>query len=226
MKYLLEYQEWIEKPEPLINEDLDFSKWAHLTADITSAIADTTVPGSGAIIDIIHSISYWIESSLSTDPIDKVSLNLQGLATLGSVVAVGAFQAATVSFKTEIGAITAAFRKGATQSSIDLAKKSARAAASHAQKILTLITDVSKWVGKKLYEFKNTALGTWLIEKFGSFDQALSKVTGFITVSVPNSINEFLQLLAKLNPSNIGSNAAGGEAGAASIDSIDPGRLA
>ena len=220
MKYLLEYTEWVEAREVEIHEELDLSKWAHLAADVTSAISDTAVPGSGAIIDLIHSISYWIEASLSKDPVDKLALNLQGLVTLGSIVAIGAFQAAAVSFKTELIAITAAFRKGANPTTISLAKKSAASASANAQKILSMITDIAKWVGGKLSEFKNSALGTWLIEKFGSFDQAVTKVTGFMTVSVPNSIKEFLQLLAKLNPSNLGSNSVGGEAGEVAIKQL------
>jgi len=220
MQYLLEYSDWVAQREQEINEDWDLGDWAHLTADVVSAVADSVVPGSGAVLDLIHSISYWIQSELTQSPIEKLSLNLQGVVTLGSVVAIGAFQAAATSFKLEIKAITDAFKKGANPAMISLAKKSAAGAASHAKKILTLITDVAKWVGSQLAKLKNSTLGSWLVEKFGSFKAGADKVFNFLTVKVPGSINQFLSLLAKLNPASVGANAAGGEAGELAVKQV------
>jgi len=220
MQYLLEYNDWVSQREQELNEDLDLGDWAHLTADVVSAVADSVVPGSGAVIDLIHSISYWIQSELTQSPIEKMSLNLQGIVTLGSVVAIGAFQAAATSFKLEIKAITDAFKKGANPAMISLAKKSAAGAASHAQKILTLITDVAKWVGSQLAKLKDSTLGNWLIEHFGSFKTGVDKVLNFLTVKVPDSIRKFLSLLAKLNPTAVGANAAGGEVGELAVKQV------
>jgi hypothetical protein len=220
LQYLLEYNDWVAQREQQLNEDWDLGDWAHLTADVVSAVADSVVPGSGAVLDLIHSISYWIQSELTQSPIEKLSLNLQGVVTLGSVVAIGAFQAAAASFKLEIKAITDAFKKGANPAMISLAKKSAAGAASHAQKILTLITDVAKWVGSQLAKLKDSALGSWLIEKFGSFKVGVDKVLNFLTVKVPGSIKQFLALLAKLNPTSVGANAAGGEAGELAVKQV------
>jgi hypothetical protein len=220
VQYLLEYNDWVAQREQQLNEDWDLGDWAHLTADVVSAVADSVVPGSGAVLDLIHSISYWIQSELTQSPIEKLSLNLQGVVTLGSVVAIGAFQAAATSFKLEIKAITDAFKKGANPAMISLAKKSAACAASHAQKILTLITDVAKWVGSQLAKLKNSTLGSWLIEKFGSFKAGVDKVLNFLTVKVPGSIKQFLSLLAKLNPTSVGANTAGGEAGELAVKQV------
>ena len=220
MTYLLEYSDWVAKREHELNEDLDLGDWAHLTADVVSAVADSVVPGSGAVLDLIHAISYWIQSDLTQSPIEKLSLNLQGLVTLGSIVAIAAFQAAATSFKLEIKAVLDAFKKGANPAMISLAKKSAAGAMSHGQKILTLITDVAKWVGSQLAKLKDSTIGAWLIEHFGSFKTGVDKVLNFLTVKVPGSIKQFLSLLAKLNPTSVGANAAGGEAGELAIKQV------
>lgn len=220
MQYLLEYSDWVTQREQELNEDWDLGDWAHLGADVLSAVADSVVPGSGMILDLIHAISYWVQSGLTQSPIDKLSLDLQGLVTLGSVVAIGAFQAAATSFKLEIKAIIDAFKKGANPTMISLAKKSAANATSHAQKILSLITDVAKWVGSQLAKLKDSAIGTWLIEHFGSFKAGVDKVLNFLTVQVPGSIKQFLSLLAKLNPAKVGAQAAGGEASELAIKQV------
>ena len=220
MQYLLEYNDWVEQRERQLNEDWDLGDWAHLTADVVSAVADSVVPGSGAVLDLIHAISYWVQSESTQSPTEKMSLNLQGIVTLGSVVAIGAFQSAAVAFKLEIKAITDAFKKGANPATISLAKKSVSSAAGHAQKILSLVTDISKWVGSQLAKFKDSTLGAWLIEHFGSFKAGVDKVLNFITVKVPASIKQFLSLLAKLNPAAVGSHAAGGEAGELALKQV------
>jgi hypothetical protein len=220
MQYLLEYNDWVSQREQELNEDWDLGDWAHLTADVVSAVADSVVPGSGAIIDLIHSISYWIQAELTQSPIEKMSLDLQGIVTLGSVVAISAFQAASVAFKLEIKAVLDAFKKGANPTAINLAKKAAAGAMSHGQIILKNITDVAKWVGSQLAKLKDSTLGGWLIEHFGSFKTGVDKVLNFLTVKVPDSIRKFLALLAKLNPTSIGANAAGGEVGELAVKQV------
>lgn len=220
MQYILEYSDWVAQRERELNEDWELGDWAHLAADVISAVADSVVPGSGAVLDVIHAISYWIQSDSTQNQTEKMSLNLQGIVTLGSAVAIGAFQTAAVAFKLEIKAITDAFKKGATPATINLAKKSASSAMSHAQKILSLITDISKWMGAQFAKFKNSTLGEWIIEHFGSFEAGVSKVLNFITVKIPNSIKQFLALLAKLNPAKVGAQAAGGEAGELAIKQV------
>ena len=220
MQYLLEYSDWVAQREQEINEDWDLGDWAHLTADVVSAVADSVVPGSGMVLDLIHAISYWIQSDATQNPMEKLSLNLQGVVTLGSVVAIGAFQAAATSFKLEIKAIIDAFKKGANPAMISLAKKSAASATGHAQKILSSITDVAKWVGSQLAKFKDSQIGSWLVDTFGSFKTGVDKVLNFLTVKVPGSIKQFLSLLAKLNPTSVGANAAGGEAGELAVKQV------
>jgi hypothetical protein len=220
MQYLLEYNDWVSQREQELNEDWALGDWAHLTADVISAVADSVLPGSGVVLDLIHAISYWLQASLTPNPNEKLSLNLQGIVTLGSVVAIGVFQAAAVSFKTEIKLVLDAFKKGANPSTINLAKKSAAGAMSHGQKILTLITDVAKWVGSQLAKLKNSTVGSWLIEHFGSFETGVNKVLNFLTVNVPDSIKKFLAMLAKLNPTAVGANAAGGEAGELAVKQV------
>jgi hypothetical protein len=211
MQYILEYKEWVERYSEL-DEDWSVGDWAHLFTDVVSAVADSVVPGAGSIIDIIHAISYFIQSDATEGQLEKMSLNLQGVVTLGSVVAIGAFQAAAVSFKSEIKIIVDAFKKGAGQSVINLAKSSAGKAAGHANQILKLLQDVAKWLGSKIKSIANSEVGKWLLSKFGSLQAAETAITKYLTVSVPNTIKQFISMLAKLNPTAVGAHAAGGEA--------------
>lgn len=213
MRIILEYNEWVTTTyQPVdINEGWDISEWSHILVDVTSAIADTVAPGSGAIIDLIHAISYFIEAKTNNDKIEKMSLQLQGLVTIGSVVAIGSLQAIAVAFKTEIKTIANAFKAGANAATFNLAKKAATSATAHAKQILTLVKDMANWVGRKIVELKNTELGTWLLSKFGNLNSAVAEVTNYITVTIPNTITTFLQLIAKLNPTNIAANAGTGE---------------
>lgn len=213
MQYLLEYNEWVSVTESKLNEDWELGDWAHLAADVTSAIADSVVPGSGAVIDIIHALAYWVQSSLTTDSMQKIALDLQGVVSLASVAAIGVFQAAAVAFKSEIKLMVDALSKGATKTTFNLAKKSASSATTHAKSILKVLTEITTWLIKKIKALRNSNLGQWLISKFGSIDSAITKITDFLKVQVPGSINKFLTLLAKLNPTAVGASGAGGEAG-------------
>lgn len=212
MQYILEYNEWVDRYSELNEDWSDVGDWAHIFTDVVSAVADSVVPGSGAVIDIIHAISYFIQSGVSSTPMEKMTLNLQGVVTLGSVVAIGAFQAAAVAFKSEIKLITDAFKKGAGQSVINLAKSSAGRVANHANQILKLLQDVAKWMGSKIKALANTQLGSWLLSKFGSLAKAETSISSYLTVKVPATIKQFLSMIAKLNPTAVGAHAASGEA--------------
>ena len=76
MQYLLEYSDWTNQREQELNEDWGWDDLAHLGVDVISAVADTVVPGSGSVIDIIHAISYSIQSSFASTEAEKVSLNM------------------------------------------------------------------------------------------------------------------------------------------------------
>jgi hypothetical protein len=205
---IMSYNEWVKsrEPEAPVNEDLE--TWLHGAVDVISAVADSVVPGSGAVVDVIHAISYFAQAKLS-QPNERVALNLQGIITLASVALIGPLQAAATALKNELKIVFDAFKKGATGSTINLAKGAVGNATAHANSILKSIADVAKWLGSKLREVANTEVGKWFVQKFGSIDKAVAACSEFLTVEVPASIKEFLTMLAKLNPTLAG--AAGSE---------------
>ena len=214
MQYLLEYTEWTNHREQELNEDWGWDDIAHLGVDVISALADSWVPGSGSIIDLIHALSYTVQAGFAKTDAEQVSLNMQGLITLASVAAVSGAQAAAVALKAEIKIVMAAFTEGATNpATFKLAKAAAPEVMAKTKTLLGMVADIAKWVGQKIKAFKNSELGEWLISKFGSIDIAITKLGDLITKSIPASINKFLQFLAKLNPLKLGAHGVAGEAG-------------
>jgi hypothetical protein len=214
MQYLLEYTEWTNHREQEINEDWGWDDLAHLGVDVISALADSWVPGSGSIIDLIHALSYSIQASFAKTDAEQVSLNMQGLITLASVAAISGAQAIAVALKAQIKIVMAAFTEGLSNpSALKLAKAAAPEVSAKIKTLLGMVENIGKWVGQKIREFKNSQLGEWLIGKFGSIDIAITKLGDLITKSIPASINKFLQFLAKLNPLKLGAHGSTGETG-------------
>jgi hypothetical protein len=212
MQYLLEYSDWTTQREQELNEDWGWDDLVHLGVDVVSAVADTVVPGSGSVIDIIHAISYSIQSSFASTEAEKVSLNMQGLITLASVAAISGAQALAVALKAQIKIVMTAFTEGLSNpTAFKLAKAAAPEVSSKLKTLLGMVSNLAKWVGQKIREFKNSELGTWVVSKFGSIDIAITKISNLITQSIPASINKFLQFLAKLNPLKLGAHGATGE---------------
>jgi hypothetical protein len=106
----------------------------------------------------------------------------------------------------------AAFTEGLSNpTAFKLAKAAAPEVSSKLKTLLGMVSNLAKWVGQKIREFKNSELGTWVVSKFGSIDIAITKISNLITQSIPASINKFLQFLAKLNPLKLGAHGATGE---------------
>lgn len=188
-----------------INEDL--SDWLHIATDVISAVADTMVPGTGAIIDLIHSISYFVEAS-AAETTEKMAFHLQGFITLSSIVLIGPLQQAAVSAKTYIKNLFDATLPTASAA----IRSGSNAAASAVSKTLTdLLNAMSQIVSsltKKINELANSEFGKWIISKFGNSQKAIESCTRFLTVEVPASIRSFLEMLAKLNPTKVGATGA------------------
>ena len=85
--------------EVTINESWSLSDILHAGADVLSAGMDFVIPGSGAVIDLLNSASYFIEAQFKPDGEEKDSLYLMGLITLAFVVLPGPLQAVSVPLK-------------------------------------------------------------------------------------------------------------------------------
>ena len=85
MKHLMLYEEWCYSGQlgkdalPPINEHFldsigvtNLSDVLHLVGDVAAGVADVIVPGSGAVLDFINMMSYFIQASLSNVDADKL----------------------------------------------------------------------------------------------------------------------------------------------------------
>lgn len=210
MKHLSTYQDWKKIQESqayiengVINEGI-VSDWLHNAADFVSIAADIVAPGSGAVIDIIQAISYFLEAAADSDMSSSASAVVSGLITLGSLALVGPMQALAVKMKGYIIAVRDGIVKGASSTAISAARK----ASVEVVKFLKGILDNAITIGSKVSDLvKNAAeskLGNWIISKFGSTTKFTAWITDFFKVKVPGYIKSFADSLAKLNPAVVG----------------------
>ncbi len=82
-----------------INEAWTLSDTLHTIGDLASAASDFIVPGSGAIIDGVNAMSYFIEAMATKDPEKKKSLLIMGGITLAFVLIPGPLQAVSTPLK-------------------------------------------------------------------------------------------------------------------------------
>jgi hypothetical protein len=82
-----------------INESWSLSDILHAGADILSAGMDFVIPGSGAVIDLLNSASYFIEAQFKPDNEERDSLYIMGFVTLAFAVLPGPLQAVSVPLK-------------------------------------------------------------------------------------------------------------------------------
>jgi hypothetical protein len=82
-----------------INEAWTLSDTLHTIGDLASAASDFIVPGSGAIIDGVNALSYFIEAMATKDPEKKKSLLIMGGITLAFVLIPGPLQAVSTPLK-------------------------------------------------------------------------------------------------------------------------------
>lgn len=75
-----------------LNEQYNTSDIAHTVADFASLGADMIIPGSGAIIDVLNGISYFIEAEYTTNYEDADMLELMGTVTLAFALIPGPLQ--------------------------------------------------------------------------------------------------------------------------------------
>jgi hypothetical protein len=213
MRHLATYQDWRNLQESqayiddgIINEGV-ISDWLHNAADFVSIAADIVAPGSGAVIDIIQAISYFLEGAAEEDLSAAASAVLSGLVTLGSLALVGPMQVLATKMKGYISTVRDGIIKGASSTAIS----AARTASVEVVKFLKGILDNAITIGATVSDLvKNAAeskLGNWIISKFGSTSKFTTWIADFFKVKVPGYIKSFADSLAKLNPSASGAGS-------------------
>jgi len=84
---------------PLLLEKWSLSDILHTVGDVASMAVDFVIPGSGAIVDAINAVSYFIEGLVTKDKGKKKNLFIMGLVTLAFVVIPGPLQAVAIPMK-------------------------------------------------------------------------------------------------------------------------------
>lgn len=203
--HVLSYSDWtrIQETDSYLGADVlneNVSDTLHFITDLVAIGSDLVVPGSGAVVDIVNSISYFIESQYLEEDVEKSIAIVAGLVTLGSVALVGPLEALSVEAKVLLAKIREGVVKSATPELISIA----RSAAKKLIPLLTNITKISASIGDTIVNLvvkaADSRVGKWASSKFGGMDKFVAWIKDFFKVKVPKLLTYMISLLVSLNP--------------------------
>jgi hypothetical protein len=214
--HVLSYSDWTRIQEAdsylgaeVLNENV--SDTLHFITDLVAIGSDLVAPGSGAVVDIVNAISYFIESQYLEEDVEKCIAVVAGLVTLGSVALMGPLEELAVEAKVMLAKIRDGIVKTATPAAISIA----RSAAKKLVPLLTNITKISASIGDTIVNLvvkaADSRVGKWVSSKFGGMNKFVDWIKDFFKVKVPKLLAYMISLLASLNPT---------AAAAGSIDDI------
>jgi hypothetical protein len=203
--HVLSYSDWTRIQEAdsylgaeVLNENV--SDTLHFITDLVAIGSDLVAPGSGAVVDIVNAISYFIESQYLEEDVEKSIAIVAGLVTLGSVALMGPLEALSVEAKVLLAKIREGVVKTATPAAISLA----RSAAKKLIPLLTNITKISASIGDTIVNLvvkaADSRVGKWASSKFGGMDKFVAWIKDFFKVKVPKLLAYMISLLVSLNP--------------------------
>ena len=203
--HVLSYSDWTRIQEAdsylgaeVLNENV--SDTLHFITDLVAIGSDLVAPGSGAVVDIVNAISYFIESQYLEEDVEKSIAIVAGLVTLGSIALMGPLEALSVEAKVLLAKIREGVVKSATPAAISIA----RSAAKKLIPLLTNITKISASIGDTIVNLvvkaDNSKVGKWASSKFGGMDKFVAWIKDFFKVKVPKLLTYMISLLASLNP--------------------------
>ena len=212
MKHLMLYEEWcaagkLDTDSYQIAEG-DLSDILHFVGDVAAAVADTVVPGSGAVLDVINMLSYWVQAHLATDGLEKTKYILSGIIQAFAIF--DPINALSTILKTGLNKVIAAI---ATKSPATIA--AARIAARQvADGLTTLLGALTGFATKMITGLSGSKFGSavaWLSTKLG-MTNVLAWLKTFITQTAPTYIKQFLtRIRDTFNPAQAGANTAATE---------------
>lgn len=213
MRHIETYQDWKRIQESqayidngIINEGL-VSDWLHSAADFVSVAADILAPGSGAVIDIIQSISYFLEALAETDTSAAASAILSGLVTLGSLALPGPMQLLATKMKGYISSVRDGIIKGASPTAIAAARKASVQVVDFLKKAIADVSTIGSKISTLITTAAESKLGNWIISKFGSTAKFTAWIKDKFNVKIPSILKTFSDSLAKLNPAAKGTGS-------------------
>jgi hypothetical protein len=164
-----------------INEAWTLSDTLHTIGDVASGVADYVVPGSGAIIDGVNAISYFIEAAVTKDPQRKHSLEIMGGITLAFALIPGVLQGVSIPLKQFVKGDIKAAESPLVAKGVGLIGKSMG-------KIITTIPAFLKRI-------LDSNLGKRILGRYGEW---LSKYIGRIMEGVKESFDAFAKAAGKV----------------------------
>ena len=212
MKHLMLYEDWcatgkLDTTSYPINEDW-ISDAAHFIGDVTAAVADVTVPGSGAVIDFINMLSYFVEAHFSLDSAEKTKLIISGLIQAFAIL--DPINAIAVGLKTGLNKVFSFFTTK-TPAAAAAARVAAREVESGLNLILSGLQGLANKLTTAISGSKFTQALKWLSGKLG-ITSAVNWIKTFITQTAVPFIKTFLaKLRDTFNPGKVGATTAASE---------------
>lgn len=203
--HVLSYSDWnrIQETDSYLGAEVlneNVSDTLHFITDLVAIGSDLVAPGSGAVVDIVNSISYFIESQYLEEDVEKSIAIVAGLVTLGSVALMGPLEELAIEAKVMLAKIRDGIVKTATPAAISIA----RSAAKKLVPLLTNITKISASIGDTIVNLvvkaADSRVGKWASSKFGGMDKFVAWIKDFFKVKVPKFLAYMISLLASLNP--------------------------
>ena len=203
--HVLSYSDWtrIQEADSYLGEEVlneNVSDTLHFITDLVAIGSDLVAPGSGAVVDIVNAISYFIESQYLEEDVEKSIAIVAGLVTLGSVALMGPLEELAVEAKVLLAKIREGVVKTATPAAISLA----RSAAKKLIPLLTNITKISASIGDTIVNLvvkaADSRVGKWASSKFGGMEKFVAWIKDFFKVKVPKLLAYMISLLVSLNP--------------------------
>lgn len=207
--HVLTFHDWerIQESEKMylgqgLNEAWTASDILHTIGDVVSAASDCVWPGSGAVVDIIQAITYFLESANTQDYVESASAAIAGIVSLASLALVGPMQTVATEAKGLLKVIKEGVSKGASKVQISAAKTASTKLIKFLQSLVSSASSIASKIVNLVKGAAETKLGSWIIQKFGTTESFTTWINKFFKENVINNLNKFIGYLGKLNPAS------------------------
>lgn len=199
---ILDYTEWkrIQESDGFLNEEFSLSDTLHIIGDVVSAASDCVWPGSGAVVDIVQAITYFIESSVAKDYTESASAAIGGIISIASLALVGPMQSLATEAKGLLKAVKEGVKKGATKVQISAGKTASTKLVKFLKEIISSASSIASKISDLVKNSAESKLGSWIISKFGTVEKFTIWINKFFKQTIIGSLNKFIGYLGKLNP--------------------------
>jgi hypothetical protein len=204
---VLTFQDWkrIQESEKMylgqpLNEEWTTSDILHTIGDVVSAASDCVWPGSGAVVDIIQAITYFLEASNTEDYVESASASIAGIVSLASLALIGPMQVLAVEAKGLLNVVKEGVSNGASGLQISAAKTASIKLVKFLRGIVSSASSIASKIVSLVKEAAETKLGAWIIQKFGTTEGFAIWINKFFKEMFIDSLSKFIGYLGKLNP--------------------------